>query len=121
MGNFSDILAAADLVLTNTFSKKTTSGDSLLTLYPLSGDDGVQVFAIERNPMLEDDYVPGAQTGTTNLKLFIRPDAIPTTEVQKGMRAAYGGVDYDVIDVSVDREGGAVLTMKKRSIPRARS
>lgn len=112
MGNFSDILAAADILALNVFSKKDTNGNSLLVVYSLDQSQSFNVNAIERNLALEDDYIPGSQVGTSILKLFVRYDSI--TEIRKGMRAEYGGVGYDVVDVATDREGGAVLTMRKR-------
>ena len=106
---FTDQLVAADALILSKFGSS-----QLLTLRLPTGVTYASVPAVTQNPTLLEDYVPGSTTGTTVLFLFIRPTSDADLP-RNGFQATYGGVDYDIFRVDVDREGGASLRLRRRA------
>lgn len=112
--SFSSLIAALDRTVLTKFGSKT------VTVHPQSGDLDSTVSCVVKNPVMEEDFVPGSASSadsTTNLILFVRPDADPPllSMPVKGDTASYGGADYNVDRVGADREGGVTLYLKKRT------
>jgi hypothetical protein len=86
-----------------------------VTLHPSDGSEDVTVPCIVKNPVMEEDYVPGSQPGTSMLILFLPASA---GEVAlRGKTATYGGVDYDILLSDADRCGGVHIRMRRRAQP----
>lgn len=112
--SFFDTVSAVDATILATFTEKQ------VTIHDPQGLAlDVTVDCIVKNPVFEEDYVPGSSPGPTNLWLFIRIDNPLFTQYVPAMGggATYGGVDYNISRVDVDREGGATLVLLKRSQP----
>ena len=105
--DFDALVATMDDTLTASFQK----GSLQVTLHP----DEVTVPCIVKNPMLEEDYVPGSQNGTAMLILFIPASA--GVVGLRGQTATYGGVDYDVLQSDADRCGGVHIRLRARTQP----
>jgi hypothetical protein len=112
---FSDLVAAMDQTVLNTFADTPT-----YVVYPQNGQPQYPIQAIVKNPALEEDYVPGSDQGVSVLLLFVRFVGLPTlphqgdrVEVQPNDGGA--SVFYDLLQPKVDREGGATLVCRRRS------
>ena len=108
--SFSDIISSAtDTIL-------SFLGSFSVTIHYQDQSPDVTVTAITKNPAMEEDYVPGTANpaGVTNLLLFVH--FLPLIVApRKGDTATVNGVDYDIWQVDVDREGGATLRMRRRN------
>jgi hypothetical protein len=60
---------------------------------------------------MAEDYVPGGVQGTSVVRLFVRFANI-TPSPRHGDTVAINGIVYDVVDVDVDAQGGAVLKLR---------
>lgn len=128
-GNFFNQIALADSLVLGVMS------DFPVTIHFKSGDPDLTVPAVQKNPAMEEDYVPGSAAvlgqGTTHLLLFVKfsgtsaypgilqqtaslvnPNGVPTGN---GDTATVNGVVYDIFQVDVDREGGCTLRMRRVS------
>lgn len=114
--DFDSLVAAMDNTLTSAFQKAdpVAGGALQLTLHSNDGSD-VTVPCIVKNPVMEEDYVPGSQNGTSMLILFVPASA--GVEAVRGYTATYGGVDYDVLQSDADRCGGVHLHLRARTQP----
>ncbi len=118
--SFSSLIESMDRMAISTFRRTDPKTGQIITvtLHSRSGAPDCTVDAVVKNPVMEEDYVPGsnlASEGTGVLILFLHPAIeIPVAPV-KGDTASYGGSDYNVDRVAVDREGGTTLYMRKRS------
>lgn len=110
---FSDLVNALDALVATTFaSTADNSGTPMqLTAHLPSGDLLVPV--VVKNPAMEEDFVPGSNTGTDVLLLFVPSSFIVL--IPRGVTATYGGNDYDIFQTMVDREGGQTLKLRKRT------
>ncbi len=104
---FSSLVAAADAACLNAFGVPAV-------LHPQSGGPDIPFTGITLNPVSQEDYVPGSLRGVTVVHLFMRfvDLAVPP---QKGDRVTFGGVTYDLFEDRVDREGGAVLKLRRNA------
>ena len=119
MPSFHDLLAAADRTMVQAFKNQNSP---TVTIHYKSGAASVTVECVTKNPMFEQDFMPGQPPGAAIIILFVRFDqpttsAVPLTPAAQGDTATYGGVDYDVILADVDREGAHHLRLRKRSQP----
>jgi hypothetical protein len=106
---FSDLINAVDNTCISVF------GDGLtLSFYPQSGGGPISVPALTIDPRLLEDYVPGSSQGVNRLPVFVRFVNISPLP-QKGDIFVANGINYDLPEAAVDREGGAVLKLKKSS------
>lgn len=109
---FSDMVAAVDNTCISVF------GDGLTVLFfpqnGAGGAGGIPVGAITVDPRLLEDYVPGSSQGVTRLPIFVRFAGISPLP-QKGDKFTVNGVNYDLPEAAVDREGGAILKLKRSS------
>jgi hypothetical protein len=110
---FSDLVASLDASVQSAFS------DFSVTIHTQSPGADYVLSCVTKNPKLEDDYQPGTPTGAAVLLLFVHPDTTqPFVQLPaRGDTATVDGVDYDIFQVDVDREGGMTLRMRKRSQP----
>jgi hypothetical protein len=112
--DFDAMVAAMDNTLVSAFQKADSSGAVIqVVLYPNDGSPAVTVSCIVKNPMMEEDYMPGSQPGTRMLILFIPASA--GVVALRGDRASYNGVDYDVLQSDADRCGGVHVRMRARN------
>jgi hypothetical protein len=117
--DFDSLVGTMDDRLITVFQKvDPTAGVLEVTLHPdpndyLTGD--VTVPCIIKNPIMEEDYTPGTQTGTSMLILFIPASA--GVVALGGRTASYNGVDYDILQSDADRCGGVHIRMRARTQP----
>jgi hypothetical protein len=106
---FSDLVANIDATCLSVFADGIT-----VTIHPQDGSPDVVTQYITKDPRMEDDYVPGSQQGTAVLLLFIRFNGL-TPLPARGDTATVNAVDYDIFQVDPDREGGAVMRLRRRT------
>ena|SRR6516225_5321539 len=113
---FDDLVSTMDDTVTAIMQRTDpVAGPLQLTIHPASGGADITVPCIVKNPMMEEDYVPGAQPGVSMLTLFIPPSA--GVAGLRGDRATYGGTDYDILQVDADRCGGMHIRLRARTQP----
>lgn len=105
---FSNLIAAMDTALIGALDD-----DLLVTVHYQDGRPDTVASAITKNPAMEEDYVPGSQTGVTLLILFTQYSVVPG--VLNGDTASVNGVDYDIFQVDVDLVGGVKMKMRRRT------
>jgi hypothetical protein len=101
-----------DRTLCTVFSAETPSENIPgPVLHPQDGSAEVPFTTIDREPGMDEDFIPGTPQNVDVRRLFIsfRDFAIPP---QKGDTVSWNGTVYDVFEVNVDRCGGAVLKMR---------
>lgn len=82
-----------------------------VTFAPQDGSGAQQIAGIIQNPAMAEDYVPGSVQGTAVVRLFVRfADIAPAPRC--GDTVAINGIAYDVEEVQVDVQGGAVLKLR---------
>lgn len=115
--NFDQLVATMDNTLVNAFQKvdSSTGGVLQVTVHPDGGGPDVTVSCIVKNPIMEEDYMPGSQHGTSMLILFIPASA--GVVALRGDTASYNGVDYDILESDADRCGGVHIRMRGRTQP----
>ena len=114
--DFDSLVAAMDDTLVSVFQKvDPVEGVLQVTLHPNDGSGDVTVPCIVKNPVMEEDYTPGSQTGTAMLILFI-PASAGVVAV-RGYTATYNGVDYDIPQSDADRCGGVHIRLRARTQP----
>jgi hypothetical protein len=114
--DFDSLVATMDDTLVATFQKVDPAAGVLqVTLHPNDATGDVTVSCIVKNPIMEEDYTPGSQTGTSMLTLFIPASA--GVVALRGQTATYNGVDYDVLQSDADRCGGVHIRMRARTQP----
>jgi hypothetical protein len=101
---FSDLIASMDTGCLTTFGTPAT-------FTPQDGSGAQQITGIIQNPAMAEDYVPGSVQGTAVVRLFVRFSAI-TPPPQHGDGITINGVAYDLQEVAVDTQGGAVLKLR---------
>lgn len=108
---FSDLQRAADNAILTALNEPT------VTLHFADNSPTLTIQTLTKNPILQEDYVPGSQAGVTILLLFVRSESATNSirQVTKGDTATYGGVDYDIAQVDADREGGLTLRCRRRN------
>ena len=82
-----------------------------VTFIPQDGSGAQQIAGIIQHPALAEDYVPGGVQGTSVVRLFVRFANIAPPP-RHGDTIAINSVVYDVVDVDVDTQGGAVLKLR---------
>lgn len=114
--DFDALVGTMDDALVAAFQKvDKTQGPLQVTLHPNDGSGDVTVSCIVKNPIMEEDYTPGTQNGTSMLFLFIPASA--GVVALRGQTATYGGVDYDVKISDADRCGGVHIRLRRRTQP----
>lgn len=114
--DFDALVGAMDDRLVKTFQKVDPAAGVLeVTLHPNDGSADVTVPCIVKNPVMEEDYVPGSQNGTAMLILFIATSA--GVSDLRGQTATYNGVDYDILQSDGDRCGGMHIRLRARTEP----
>ena len=101
---FSDLVNAMDTACLDAFG-------TAVTFTPQDGSGAQQITGIIQNPAMAEDYVPGTVQGTAVVRLFLR-FANLTPPPRQGDTVAISGIVYDVLEVAVDTEGGAVLKLR---------
>jgi len=81
------------------------------TFTPQDGSGAQPISGIIQNPAMAEDYVPGSVQGTAVVRLFVRFAAL-TPAPQRGDGITINGVVYNVVEVDVDPQGGAVLKLR---------
>ena len=82
-----------------------------VTFTPQDGSGAQQITGIIQHPAMAEDYVPGSVQGTSVVRLFVRFANI-TPPPRHGDTITINGIVYDVVDVDVDAQGGAVLKLR---------
>lgn len=115
--DFDTLVGNMDDLCVSTFQKvDPVAGVLQVTLHPKSdGSADVTVPCIVKNPVMEEDYVPGSPNGTGMLILFI-PASAGVVAV-RGQTATYNGVDYNIEISDADRCGGVHIRMRARTQP----
>lgn len=114
--DFDSLVSAMDDTLVSVFQKvDPAEGILQVTLHPNDGSGDVTVPCIVKNPIMEEDYTPGSQTGTRMLILFIPASAGVVALI--GKTATFNGVDYDIVQSDADRCGGVHIRMRARTQP----
>ena len=103
-------MAWSDLVNTLDAACLATFG-TVVTFTPQDGSGAQQLTGIIQRPAMGEDYVPGSVQGTSVIRLFVRFAAI-TPPPRHGDTITINAIAYDVVDVDVDAEGGAVLKLR---------
>ncbi|HZT28804.1 MAG TPA: hypothetical protein VE999_06680 [Gemmataceae bacterium] len=103
-------MAWSDLVNTLDAACLATFGTPV-TFTPQDGSGAQQLSGIIQRPAIAEDYVPGSVQGTSVIRLFVRFAAI-TPSPRHGDTITINSIVYDVVDVNVDAEGGAVLKLR---------
>jgi hypothetical protein len=114
--DFDSLVGMMDNTLVAAFQKvDPTAGILPVTIHPQDGSADVTISCIVKNPVMEEDYMPGSTQGTAMLMLFIPASA--GVVALRGDTASYNGVDYDVAQSDADRCGGVHLKMRGRTQP----
>ncbi len=103
---FSDLVNAMDTACLDAFGTPAT-------FTPQDGSAAQQITGIIQNPAMAEDYIPGSVQGTAAVRLFVRFAAI-TPPPRQGDMITLNSIVYDVQEVAVDMEGGAVLKLRTR-------
>jgi hypothetical protein len=75
------------------------------------GSGAQQITGIIQNPAMAEDYVPGGVQGAAVVRLFVRfANIVPPP--RSGDTITINGTVYDVQEVAVDTQGGAVLKLR---------
>jgi hypothetical protein len=107
--NFFDLIDAATTVAVSVL------GDFTCTLRDLSGVNPDQtVTGITKNPIFEDDYVPGQNPAPTTVYLFLQLSQLAWIPV-RGNVAIVNSVTYNIDRTPTDREGGVTLVLRQQS------
>jgi len=101
---FSDLVNTMDIACLDAFGTP-------VIFTPQDGSGAQQITGIIQNPAMAEDYVPGSVQGTAVVRLFVR-FANLARPPRHGDTVAIGGIVYDVLEVAVDTEGGAVLKLR---------
>jgi hypothetical protein len=114
--DFDTLVGTMDDRLIGVFQKvDPTAGTLQVTLHPNDFSGDVTVPCIVKNPIMEEDYTPGSQNGTSMLILFIPASA--GVVALGGQTATYNGVDYDILQSDADRCGGVHIRLRARTQP----
>jgi hypothetical protein len=123
--DFDALVATMDDTLVAAFQKvDPEEGVLQVTLHPNQPQDpdlaeisavDVTVPCIVKNPIMEEDYMPGSQNGSVMLILFIPASA--GVVALRGQTATYNGVDYDILQSDADRCGGIHIRLRARTQP----
>jgi hypothetical protein len=103
-------MAWSDLVNTLDTACLATFGIAV-TFTPQDGSGEQQITGIIQNPAMAEDYVPGSVQGTAVVRLFVRFAGIAPAP-RMGDTITMNGTTYDVQEVAVDTQGGAVLKLR---------
>jgi hypothetical protein len=101
---WSDLVNALDTACLATFG-------TAVTFTPQDGSGAQQLTGIIQRPAMGEDYIPGSVQGTSVVRLFVRFAGI-TPAPRHGDKITISAIVYDVVDVDVDAEGGAVLKLR---------
>ena len=78
---------------------------------PQDGSGAQQIAGIIQHPAMAEDYVPGGVQGTSVVRLFVSFANIAPPP-RHGDTITVNSIVYDVVDVDVDAQGGAVLKLR---------
>jgi hypothetical protein len=81
---------------------------------PQAGGDPVTITGIIKNPGMADEFIPGSSQGVGVVRFWVDFDSVDPAPA-KGDQITLNGVSYDVSDLDVDIEGGAVLKLRRRN------
>ena len=101
---WSDLVSAMDTACLATFGIP-------VTFTPQDGSGAQQISGIIQTPAMAEDYVPGSVQGTAVVRLFVRFASIAPAP-RSGDTITINGSVYDVLEVAVDTQGGAVLKLR---------
>ena len=101
---WSDLVNALDTACLATFG-------TTITFTPQDGSGARRLTGIMQRPAMGEDYMPGSVQGTSVVRLFVRFSDI-TPPPRHGDKITISAIVYDVVDVDVDAEGGAVLKLR---------
>lgn len=101
---WSDLVNTLDAACLSTFGTP-------VTFTPQDGSGAQQIAGIIQHPAMAEDYVPGGVQGTSVVRLFLRFASI-TPPPRHGDTITVNSIVYDVVDVDVDAQGGAVLKLR---------
>ena len=109
--DFDSLVGRMDDTVTEAFQKVDPDAGVLeLILHPVDGSPDIAVPCIVKNPVMEEDYVPGSLNGTVMLMLFIPASA--GVMAVRGDTATYNGVNYSVVQSDGDRCGGLHIRLR---------
>jgi hypothetical protein len=103
-------MAWSDLVNTLDAACLATFGTPV-AFTPQDGSGAQQITGIIQHPAMAEDYVPGSVQGTSVVRLFVHFANIAPPP-RHGDAIVINGIVYDVVDVDVDVQGGAVLKLR---------
>jgi hypothetical protein len=103
--SFSDLVFSADEIIRSTF------GEITATVHPASGAEFTAVLT-SKNPVLEPDFIPGADPGPAVLYLFAPRD---TPRITEGDTITINFVHYDVFLHNFDNAGAQHIRIRKRN------
>ncbi|SRR5579885_2215957 len=103
-------MAWSDLVNTLDAACLATFGTPV-TFAPQDGSPSQEIVSIIQRSAMGEDTIPGSVQGTSVVRLFVRFASI-TPSPQHGDVFTINGVDYAVVEVDVDLQGGAVLKLR---------
>src|SRR5271154_2044000 len=85
------------------------------TLLPLASHGGgsYPVTGIVKTPAVEEEYLSGSTQGVNTIRFFVR-FADLTPQPQVGDQVNLNSILYNIFDIKVDVEGGAVLVLRRR-------
>ena len=104
MTGWPDLVNSMDTACLTTFGTPAT-------FTPQDGSGEQQISGIIQTPAMAEDYVPGSVQGTDVVRLFVRFANI-SPPPRFGDTVAINGVVYNVQEVAVDTQGGAVLKLR---------
>lgn len=82
-----------------------------VTFTPQDDSGAQQITGIIQRPAMGEDTIPGSVLGTSVVRLFVRFANI-SPQPQHGDTVAINGVVYNVLDVDVDTQGSAILSLR---------
>lgn len=116
MSNFASRVASMDTRIANRFSDQTA-----VFHYHVDKSSSRPVAVVPKNPVMEEDYVPGSATAGQAVGVLIlwfrSTDTTGTPIIQpvKGDVVSYGSGDYDITRIGVDREGAVTAWTRLRA------
>jgi hypothetical protein len=72
------------------------------------------ITGVIKNPGMHEEYVPGGSTGTSVVRFWVDMNSLNPQPIA-GDGITLNGVTYDIGDIDVDIEGGAVLKLRRNA------
>ena len=104
--SFQDLTKTLDLTCLSTFGVQAT-------FQPQSLEPPTDITGIIAPPPLLEDFPPGSAEGVTSVYFFVRYEDI-TPNPRLGDTVTIDGVTYNVEQINVDTQAGAVLKLRRK-------